>query len=440
MASKVDFEIPDNQSVQQFIKDINYSQEMQINKNDVLFIGLITGLQIIRQWLNKAKILDRQRLNDQDAADVVKHNEFMKKIEKNGTGRVVWILGPTSYDAIKRSSDYFNKPGVSGVNHRYATLAHDPLVGLLVGPVNLLSNTITYNTKVKLGTSNVLPNDPNNPGTGYSISRPSSFVSAVGKSADVIRYNKWALSDAIIKHLLHLASDIGTEQGLVIPGLSLLPNINGIQGSQINAWLLKNKFDTVWFADIFAQFGFAEIINTISSIMYKFLLYRDSTKSQEFINAKCQKVLAIANAIASTEDIVVAVIRSMSGDAVGALRELDWGGLLATIKRVIQSDEFKNEIKSLIHVWDNLKFNAQYSAADIETGFLTNIQTVDSKYRVIMKKIHQEYLYYADAETRSADMNLSGSKMFDSSIEFSDLNKVEDTLRSKDHIDDFFVN
>lgn len=439
MYSNVDFSIPNAQDVQEVIKNINYSQDMILNKNDLVFVGLIVGLQVIRQWLNKEKILNRIRMNDQAAAKTVKHNGVTKKI-RNDKDRVAWILGPTSYDAIGRSSAYFQKKGIAGTNHRYTTLAHDPLVGLFVGPVNLLSNTITYNTKIQFGTSNVVPKSPGNPATGYAISRPTTFTHAVTKSISAAQSRKGFLQDAIIKHLLHLASDIGTTQGLIIPGLSLLPNINNLQGSTVNAWLIKNEFDSIWFADLFVQAGISELINYIGSFMYKFLLYRDTSKAKEFVDAKCKKVLAVANAIASTEDAVVTLIRVMSGNVIGGLREMDWGGLIVTLKSIMQSKEFQAEIMGIIHVWDGLSFDLHHSAEDMELDFQKNIEETNKKYRVIIKNMTQEYMSYADLELRAADLNTPGNVMFANSIDFSDLNKARKVLRSKDNIDKFFDN
>ncbi|WP_125574037.1 hypothetical protein [Levilactobacillus huananensis] len=440
MNDKVYFDIPGNEDLQKLIHNINESQKMALNRDDVLFIGLISGLQIVRQWLNKKNILNRNRLSDQDSADKIKHNKLMKNIEKSNGDRVEWILGPTSYDAIKRSSTYFKKVGIGGRNHRYTTLAHDPLIGLLVGPINLLSNTVTYNTKLVLGTSKALPYEPDNPGTSYYVSTPSSFPRAVVKAVRTVNEDKAALPDAIIKHLLHLASDIGTKQGLVIPGLSALPNLKKIKGAEINSWLLDNEFDFVWFADIFAQAGLSELINAIAGYMYRFLLYRDSNESEEFVIAKRQKVLAIANAMASSEDLAVSLSQITLGHPIEGLRELDWGGLLVTVKKIQESDEFKNELKGLTHIWDNLKFNVQNDAVSIENDFKINIENIDRKYRKIIQQMQNEYLEYSRLEKLAVDLDGSGKEMFTNSIQFAHLNNVNKTLQSKSAIDDFFNN
>lgn len=433
--------VPYESEVQSLVKNINESQSMSLNKNDIIFVALIAGLQISRQWLNRKKILNRKRFNnDQESAEAVKHNRFMRDVvAKRGYGE--WILGPTSYDAIGRTSAYWKKTTISGNNHRYTTLAHDPLIGLLVGPINLLSNTITYNTTTTgIKTSKVLPNDYNNPATGYSISGPTFFSMAVSDALYETKIDYKMLAAAVLKHLIHLASDINTTQGLIIPGLSVLPSVGSIDAQGINRWLIGNKFDSIWFMDLFAQYGIAEFINTISSIMYKFLLYHDTDKSDDFVNAKCKKVIAIANALSSSEDLILATIRALNGDPIGAIRDLDWGGLMATIKRIRESDEFKKEIKSIDSTWDDLSFNFQYSIQDINEDFQQKINQIDKKYQKIIMNMKSEYENYSHLQAMAANLNQPGIDSFGASIEFAKLNKVNNFLKNKEDIDGFFNN
>ena len=58
------------------------------------------------------------------------------------------------YDAIKHSERfdriYPNEKIVSGTNHRYKTLGHDPLAGLIFGTANIATNTLTVNDFSKI--------------------------------------------------------------------------------------------------------------------------------------------------------------------------------------------------------------------------------------------------------------------------------------------------
>lgn len=433
-----DIKMPNNINVQKLVTSINESQQMALNYNDILFISLIAGLQISRQWISK-RILNRQRYTDTEAANKVKHNDLMKEIG-NKSDLALWVLGPTTYDAIKRSSSYWKKTGVGGSNHRYATLAHDPLIGLFVGPINLTSNTITYRTDIAFGTSKVLANNVANPATGYSISTKSNFVYALQKSAETIHENKIILPAAVIKHLLHLASDVDTKQGLIIPGLSMLPDIGAVKSSDINKWLINQHFDSVWFANLFVQYGLAEIVNAIGSILYKFLLYRNTTKTKTFVETKTQKVIAIANAVSASEDVIVAVTRALHGDVVGSVRDLDWGGLVAAVRHIIESDEFKNEIKETIHAWDNIKYNFSTTSEEIESDFHSKLGSIDVAYHDVVQRIQNEYCTYNKLQALAANLNQPGNEMFEYSKAFAQMNETSHILNSKQDIDNFFNN
>lgn len=432
-------DIPHEKEVQDLVNSINESQRMSLNRDDYLFIGVIVGLQITRQWINRNKILNYKRFsNDQEAAEKIKHNTFMKNhIEKRDYG--TWILGPTTYDAISRSTSYWKKTSISGINHRYTVLAHDPLVGLVVGPVNLISNTITYNIN-GIRTSRVVPNFPGNPATGYSISTPTDFSKAFFDTIFIIKDDPDFLKAAILKHLIHLASDINTTQGLVIPGLSLLPNINSINSNEINKWLLKNHFDAIWFGDLLLQGTMAELINYICSIMYKFLLYRNTEETEEFVDAKCKKIIAIGNAISVTEDLSLSVIKAVNGNTVSAIKDLDWGGLVVAIKKIVDSKEFQNEIKTTGHYWDDIKYGQEHSYEDIENEFQNSVNDLNSKYISILKNMELEYKKYNQFEIAASNLKQSGKESFEASVTFANENNVTDYLTDKKGMNNFFNN
>ena len=55
------------------------------------------------------------------------------------------------YDALNYSENYSGEShGLSGNNHRYKALGHDPLAGLIVGTANIATNTLTVNDFSKM--------------------------------------------------------------------------------------------------------------------------------------------------------------------------------------------------------------------------------------------------------------------------------------------------
>lgn len=436
-----DLNVPYYNEVQREIKSINDSQATNLNKNDIAFIGVIAGLQILRQWLSRNKIINRQRLDDQEAARLTKHNTVVEKVTRN-KNYGEWILGPTSYDAIVRVSDNIERTGVSGVNHRYKTLAHDSLIGLLVGPINLISESITYSSGEGLlpfQISKAIPIDPSNAATGYQIGHKITFTQTLGDTVAYIKDDKAILPAAIVKHLLHLASDMSTTQGLVIPGLTALPNVGDLKADGMNRWLLDNQFDAVWFANIGAQYGLAELINSISRVTYSFVSFYNKDISKEIIRRKTDKVIAIANSISTSTDIMRAFIRG-SADPIAALRELDWGGLIATIKWIFSSEEFKEDVQNIDKIWNQISFGMTHSIAQLEDEFQKQLTVIDKKYVQILEDMKKEYAYYAKLQSDATNWNQESSSQVKSSIKFAEHNGVKNILRTKKDRDNFFNN
>ena len=82
------------------------------------------------------------------------------------------------YDAMRLSERFKSiypgfTTGLAGVNHRYLTLGHDPLIGLIVGTANIATNTLTVNKFTELYPSYHVVNQEIN---GKTVTGKSSGV------------------------------------------------------------------------------------------------------------------------------------------------------------------------------------------------------------------------------------------------------------------------
>ena len=113
------------------------------------------------------------------------------------------------------------------MNHRFATLGHDPLVGLLVGTVNIMTNTIT-STKNKIPSTYHVSytNEHKDP---CILSNKASFAIALEKSIDRTKENPKPFVAAFVKQLIHIASDTYTIAGIQLPGSSLVLDENTVE-------------------------------------------------------------------------------------------------------------------------------------------------------------------------------------------------------------------
>ncbi|KRL53520.1 hypothetical protein [Furfurilactobacillus rossiae] len=386
----------DTERFEKIQKEIKESQDIKMKKEDYIFVSLICSLQILRRWLVEKYVINGKRYNDSELAKKVKHQSPVGKIENEDYG--TWILGSACYDAVNLTDGMKRrviKPGISGANHRYATLAHDPLLGLVFGPLNLLSDTVTVH-KTNIRTYETKQIDWRIPSSGYKISAPSSLLFSVKQAAILVQEDPKMFYLAILKHLIHLASDSVTIQGLSIPGANALPN-------DIDKWLLKNGFDSAWFFGNGLQYLGANVINRLSRFVYTWL-FSGSADDTELIREKALKDIAIANSLATAENFAIIGSRlGITGDYIKTLRSVDFGGLIATIQAISQSKLVKEDIANIANVWDDIQFNFTVSGSRISQKFTFDTQTIDEKYRDIILAMQEEYESLEDLQKSSFD-------------------------------------
>lgn len=415
---------------------VHYESIMRFDQNDMKFVMIAVALQVARQWLSE-KIVDRGRLENQAAAKEIKHSTSAKKIAQLNYGE--WILGPTSYDAIQRTPGEkrrINQPGISGRNHRYKTLGHDPFIGLLVGPINLMSNTLTRND---FATYKTKPISLHSASTGYLISTPMPG-GIIGATTEALNNGisdpKFAAA-AVVKHLIHLASDVNTIQGLPIPGAgALLPD-------NVNDWLLGNGFDAIWFANIGMQAGLSQMINTITSVTYSWLLYDEKKYgSHEVFNEKVKKVVAVANAISASANLMRVGLDIAEVNWIEALKHLDIGGLIIAIKAMMNSGEFKKQIHDMIYAFDDIKFGLTVSVADIQAHYERQSLLIDNEFEQVLLEMNAEY-DRLDGLMENA-INLEGRSIdqFTAAIKLAQYVKVDESkiIHNQDEGDGYFLN
>ena len=112
---------------------------------DLSVLTICAGLQVLR-WA----ILSNDKLKFDTAAQ---GDELVKRYLPKSVYDVV--AGSVPYDAIQRSGQFALKypgesVGISGANHRFKTLGHDPLAGWIVGTANIATNTMTLNNLERL--------------------------------------------------------------------------------------------------------------------------------------------------------------------------------------------------------------------------------------------------------------------------------------------------
>lgn len=343
-------------NVAHFSKEIidNIEQEFEkktsiTNTLDLSFLGVAIALQCLRyfllnkltertpegqskfeDWAHKAqdKILKNDKKQNTEIINNFGNKINLKKVSSFESfsyyasfERIVTTYS-VPYDAIYGTKIFevggIGK-GVSGDNHRFKTIGHDPLWGFIFGTANILTSTLT-NWQFQT----------------FAVNKSNTVV---GNASTLVMFQKTversindpkSLGAAVIKQALHIASDMYTTNGIPLPNISKLsPDLANQLG--------KYGVDTGGLIKGLSSFKIAEFIDSLIASIH--LLYWDeSVCTLDQYKVRTKKILSISKCIAEGSNIIATAI---SGDILN----FDIGGILFTVYRVINDINFMTEIK-----------------------------------------------------------------------------------------------
>ena len=129
------------------------------------------------------------------------------------------------YDATRYEAENFKV--FKGANHRFATLGHDPVLGLVFGTSNIMTNSITC-----VKDANVFGIGARIPAT-YSVSydafgknpligAPAGTVEMLVAAGRRVVSEPDAAAAALVKQLIHIGTDLYTPCGIQVPFANLV--------------------------------------------------------------------------------------------------------------------------------------------------------------------------------------------------------------------------
>lgn len=342
--------------------DLEFERVTGFNETDTKFLFFATALQVSRwfllglfsEWSEKKlnnMIDNRLEHDDKWIKDYEreKRNEFKKnhydennpkdRIERSEKHRSFLEIAfdGVPYDVTSGSPKF--GVNMEGAAHRRHTLGHDPVLGWLIGTINILSDTITLDKEYQFRTFDVAYKPK-----PKHWETETNFLEALSFAIDSIKEDKRSLPAAIFAQKLHLESDLFTKLGLPIPLVETLD-------SEFAGKLYKEGYDTLCLAKdiknvafIGAQTIFSILINLMISLVHG--LYYDSKEyaNRDIYEVKTRKILVYSNLIATTSNVVYVGARYNAGDEI-AIKSLDIGGIWVTIYRLVNDTEFIQKVK-----------------------------------------------------------------------------------------------
>ena len=242
-------------------------------------------------------------------------------------------------------NDYINEsklPLFKGGNHRFSTLGHDPLIGLVVGTANIMTNTITCVHKIDAGslelpvvtTNHVIYNtNYSNPLIGtYGLSS-LMLASAIDRTIE----EPIAFVAALIKQIIHIGTDLYTPKGIQFPGENLVLNTKNID--RIAKYVGFGDY-----VKIGTSAKIADFINTIISTLHTLTHDLNDGVEPEVFSVRTRKIILYSNAIAEEFDMLWVGINAAIGNET-SWKDLDIGGVTVYLQRYFSDTSYIQKIK-----------------------------------------------------------------------------------------------
>lgn len=230
-----------------------------------------------------------------------------------------------------------------GANHRFATLGHDPILGLLFGTGNIMTNTITcVRTPVAVGgigipvlTTNhvVFTSDYKDP----RIATYGSTAVMLQQSIERTKDQPSAFVASLIKQIIHIGTDLYTPCGIQIPGANLI--LSNTQVEKMTSYISAGDIIKVG-----ASAKLAELINLLISTLHTLMYDTSMSISRDLYSVKTRKIIMYSNIIATGSNVLWVGGNMLAGNE-GAIKQLDIGGVIVTIKRLMSDTEYIRQIK-----------------------------------------------------------------------------------------------
>lgn len=230
-----------------------------------------------------------------------------------------------------------------GANHRFSTLGHDPILGLVFGTANVMTNTITCTKQVPvLGpigipvlTSNHVIYTSNFKDPRIGIYTPTTMM--LYKSMQRIKEQPEVLVASLIKQIIHIGTDLYTPKGIQFPGANLVL-------SNTNIERITKYISTGDIIKVGSSASLASLINLIISTVHTLLCRDIEELARDVYNARTKKIILYSNTIATSSNIIWVGANVAAGDKT-QLRNLDIGGLMVTVKRLLTDPAYIRKIK-----------------------------------------------------------------------------------------------
>lgn len=322
-----------------------FKNKTKLQDKDIAFLIGATMLQVARVLIinaltevDAAGNSNRTEQKLHDAQDAI-FDRFNKNNEPSQSGMLyaskahILTNRGVPYDATAGARQY----GIlKGANHRFATLGHDPALGLIFGTANIMTNSISCvrPSIVGIGIPETYTVEYDAWGKNPSFGEKASTVEMLGSATQRVFDEPSAAAAALIKQLIHIGTDLYTPCGIQLPLANIILD-------NAHAEKLTEYISTGDVLKVSGQASFAVLINWIVAALHGCsLIFQDDGKefSAELYQARTKKIILLSNSLATSSSVIQAAIAKNP-------RCFDLGGAAVLVYRLFTDTKFIVDLK-----------------------------------------------------------------------------------------------
>lgn len=386
-----------------------FKKLVEMQDADVAFLFVAVLLQIVKQILLRFDFENQKETANQTdkeykkkySGNLKRENKFADKSDLDGATWKInseYYYAPlvqikntpfVPYDIVKNTKNYEDGSAtnlkLNGNNHRYKTVGHDPILGLLFGTGNILTNTATFYKGSGMETDIIRFRNEELYRDAY-ICRQGSTSIMLLKIVERWKKEKEAVKIALRKQIDHIASDEKSIAGIPIPFFTLI--LDSSTAEKISKMF---HLDYAHFKEnlkiVGKQAVISEVINILITFLHRVYLLWDEVKDEvdwkgktegllkgdidQFEQVRSRKIILYSDLIASSLNLAVCVGGGMAVSVLGnnekksreLFEHIDIGGYIATIRHLFEDNKFILKVKKdFIQECSKKEFNEKLNA------------------------------------------------------------------------------
>lgn len=319
-----------------------FYEQIKIQKRDVPILFTAVALQILRIFLiNYLTQIEKAGKNNkkEDKLHSIEEKIMERFQGENGENQREYYA-PLSqiitergvpYDATAYANEKYRI--FKGANHRFSTLGHDPVLGLVFGTINIMTNTITCIEKPVISTFHVKYENYKNP----KIASRASTVMMFDEARTRIIEEHEAAYAALIRQIIHIGTDLYTPCGIVLPGLEFLLSKDRVES-------LTRCISTGDVLKMGASSTIQEMINWLIGSFHSLTYDENLDGDFEMFLDRTRKILIYSNVIAESSNLLDVGIRACMGQK-NVIKRIDWGGLVNLCNQIMKEIKLRHELE-----------------------------------------------------------------------------------------------